>query len=439
MNELKDNDLKLSLAEALDLIKSREGKKYSTEKVNLAELERLTGITRAKLRRLKENGFKEVPHGNKGKSQTETVISGYSGVIDSLLKNNVSNSQVCFEQIQKLGYKGSWSSVRSYISKHRNLIPAKRQSVAPKGNRGRRYSTEPGECYQMDWGFVDAVDESGAKNRAACFAMNCHHCGQCYIEFFPNAKQENLFIGMIHAFKYMGVPKKVLTDNMKSVVIKRGSDGQPIWNHDYEAFMKIIGFETKLCKPYHPFTKGRVERLVQFVKGNFITGRKFINVTDLNEQALDWCNRQNSAYHRASDTVPATEHAAKCLSAALPLDKNPELIPYLCPERKISFDGFVNYEGRRFGVPYTYAGRTVRVCRSGNDLLIFSGDCKQKLTVHPVTWSRRDSYCADQYAKPEQPEEFPTAPVKATIRQLVDLATDDYFDQFDFSGGDDDE
>ena len=27
---------------------------------------------------------------------------------------------------------------------------------------------------------------------------------------------------------------------------------------------------------------------------------------------------------------------------------------YLCPIRCISFDGFVTYEGRRFGIPYSY-------------------------------------------------------------------------------------
>ena len=101
-------------------------------------------------------------------------------------------------------------------------MPAKRQLVAPQGNRGRRYSTEPGESYQMDWGFVDVEPENGDVWRAACFAMICHHCGERYVEFFPNAKQENLFIGMIHAFQRMGVPQYVLTDNMKSVVIQMG-------------------------------------------------------------------------------------------------------------------------------------------------------------------------------------------------------------------------
>lgn len=30
---------------------------------------------------------------------------------------------------------------------------------------------------------------------------------------------------------------------MKSVVIKRDFEGKPVWNHDYESFMKAIGFE----------------------------------------------------------------------------------------------------------------------------------------------------------------------------------------------------
>ena len=104
---------------------------------------------------------------------------------------------------------------------------------------------------QMDWGFVNVECVDGTVFQTACFAMICHHCGQRYIEFFPNAKQENLFIGMIHAFLYMGIPERVLTDNMKSVVIRRDSDGHPIWQHDYEVFMRTVGFETRLCRPRH--------------------------------------------------------------------------------------------------------------------------------------------------------------------------------------------
>ena len=74
MNEQNNNGSRMSLSQALELIKSREGKNYDNEKVNLAELRRLTGITRAKLRRLKKNGFVEKENGNKGKKANDTVL-----------------------------------------------------------------------------------------------------------------------------------------------------------------------------------------------------------------------------------------------------------------------------------------------------------------------------------------------------------------------------
>ena len=57
-----DNDLTVSLAQALQDMKMEQGNDFDVAKANLAELERRTGISRAKLRRLKSNDFKEMPH-----------------------------------------------------------------------------------------------------------------------------------------------------------------------------------------------------------------------------------------------------------------------------------------------------------------------------------------------------------------------------------------
>lgn len=237
---------------------------------------------------------------------------------------------------------------------------------------------------------------------------------------------------MIHAFQYMGIPRFVLTDNMKSVVLHRDLEGHPVWQKDYEAFMRTIGFGTKLCKPRHPFTKGAVERLVRFVKENFLAGRVFYHVTDLNWQALEWCNSQNGIYHRAVDGVPQQIHEQACSEHLCTLPNTDEIRFYLCPERRISFDGFVNYEGRRFGVPYSYPSTTARIERRGDTLYIYSADLKYLLTTHDVTWSRRDSFCEGQYEVLPQPEEFPTAPVKTQIFQLSKPSVDLSFAKFDF-------
>lgn len=436
MKEPEYSTMSPALAKAIEEMRDEQGDKFSLEKINLAELERRTGISRAKLRRLKENGFAEKPHALKGRKAPTTLLSGYTGILDGLLKNGVVNSAVCLAKLRENGFLGGQTIVKEYISAHQYLVPAKRHLVAPQGNRGRRYSTPPGEAFQMDWGFTKVQAYDGSEYNAACFAMICHHCGQRYVEFFPNAKQENLFIGMIHAFRYMGVPKYVLTDNMKSVVIRRDHDGNPIWQRDYEQFMRTAGFQTKLCKPRHPFTKGKVERLVRFVKDNFLAGRVFWNVTDLNYAALDWCNEQNAMYHKGTG-IPQDIHTGWCANTLGLLDDTLELMFYLCPERRISFDGFVNYEGRRFGVPYTYSGKSARVMRDGDTLHIYSSDMGMLLATHNVTWARRDSFCDNQYALPEQPEEFPSMPVKAVIKQLPGPTPDLSFEKFNFSKGDD--
>ena len=430
---INNNGLQEMLTQAIHQMKADYGEKFDIEHVNLAELGRRTKLPRHVLRRLKKNGFVVKPHGNTGRKAEVTVLSGYTGVVDDLLKKRVTNSEVIYDRIKELGYAGGKSSLKYYIAAHEGLVPAERQAVSPQGNRGRRYETGPGESYQMDWGFVNVTSREGSGTfRVACFAMICHHCGERYIEFFPDAKQEHLLIGMIHAFIYMGIPETVLTDNMKSVTTGRDPDGKPIWQSDYEVFMNVIGFKTKLCKVAHPFTKGKVERLVRFVKENFMAGRVFSNITDLNYEALKWCNDQNGKYHRAVDCVPHDKHMAECQKTAGTLTMTHDVLKYLCPLRTISFDGFVNYEGRRYGVPYWYTKKLCRVRRDAFTLYIYDDELNKELVQHNVTWSRKDSFCKDQYAV-NQPEEYPSVPVKTTVTQLEEPEPSSAFEKFNFA------
>lgn len=429
------NGLDKIVSQAIDEMKEIQGGDFDLNKINLSELERRTGISRSKLRGWKKNGFQFTVHGRTGCHKVNQCLNGFTSILDNLLKEGVSNSTVCFDRLESNGFLGSLSTVKRYIASHKYLLPAKRKQVEEHGNRGRRYYTEAGEAFQIDWGFAKVKNNTGEMSRCACFVMVCHHCGEKYIEFFTNAKQENLFIGMIHGFQYMGIPLKIITDNMKSVVLKRDWSGEPIWQKDYDVFMKLMGFETILCKPRHPFTKGKVERLVRFVKENFLQGRSFWNLTDLNRAALEWCQKQNTVYRPSSGWVPEEIHKSNCLSNLKSVKETFELRRYLCPERKISYDGFVTYENHRFGVPVWYSGQTARVERKDPFLYIYSSDLKNLLVKHAVTWSKQDQFCKDQYVK-QEPEEFPTAPVTVCIKQEPAREMDQSFSKFDFSKGD---
>lgn len=64
---------------------------------------------------------------------------------------------------------------------------------------------------------------------------------------------------------------------------------------------------------------------------------------------------------------------------------------------------------------------------------MYADDLSRELAVHPVTWSRKDSFCADQYAD-GQPIELPTAPVTTVIGRLEPPGNKPEFDKFDFEG-----
>lgn len=410
---MKSNDLDVILAQELE--------RYKGKKLNLSEISRRTGISRERLQRWVKDGFKVLPAKKRGRKCGNRKIDEYTSLVDDLLRKNVSNSAVILENLREAGYDGGLTAVKEYVHEHKYLLPPKRTALAPQGNRGRRYETAAGDCYQMDWGFLNVEDEYGNVWRCACFAMVCHHCGFRYVEFFPNAKQENLFIGMIHAFSVMGIPKRVLTDNMKSVATGRDESGNIVYNNTYDAFQKALGFRTDLCKVRHPYTKGAVERLVGFVKANFVQGRTFLNITELNEKVRNWCADKNSLLLKERNCIPLEEHhqEALMLKALPPMEV---LLEYLAPLRKISFDGFVEYEGRKYGVPCTYLERQARVLRHSETLSILSRDGKVELSRYPVDWSRKPKICEGQWdVLPAEggPEEQPTAPV----RQVVHIKT----------------
>ncbi|MFZ5975538.1 MAG: DDE-type integrase/transposase/recombinase [Bacillota bacterium] len=127
-----------------------------------------------------------------------------------------------------------------------------------------------------------------------------------YVEFASRCDLNSLQRCIVNAFSYFGgVPKEVLTDNMKTVVVGRQA-GKPIWNTRFEDFAADIGFIPKVCRPRQPKTKGKVERLVHYVKNNFLPARKFEDLSEhgsiiltSNKYFSDWGELLN-------DTVIAT-------------------------------------------------------------------------------------------------------------------------------------
>lgn len=76
MKGIKSNGFLPIIAQAIAEMEETHGEFSSIDEVNLAELGRRTGLSRAKLRRLKANGFCEKEHGLNGQKR-ESILDGY--------------------------------------------------------------------------------------------------------------------------------------------------------------------------------------------------------------------------------------------------------------------------------------------------------------------------------------------------------------------------
>lgn len=126
---------------ALEEMAAEAGEGFDPQACNLADFCKRTGLTRSKARTIKRHGFsfRALPHGNSGRRAETTVLTGHTGLVDDLLRKGVTNSPVIFEKLLGQGYEGGLTSVKVYISGHRDLVPAKRRAVAPQGSRGQRF------------------------------------------------------------------------------------------------------------------------------------------------------------------------------------------------------------------------------------------------------------------------------------------------------------
>jgi hypothetical protein len=164
-----------------------------------------------------------------------------------------------------------------------------------------------------------------------------------------------------------GWPQEILYDNMKQVRLGPGR-----WNEGFLDFARHYGFTPKTCRPYRPRTKGKVERAVEYVKDNFLLGRTFTDLDDLNNQARIWL----------ADTANVRLHAT---TRQRPIDLLPQesLTPlasvsayqFLDPVRRlVNFESMVHFQGSRYSVPPAFAGQAVEVNAVAGQIVIRVGD-----------------------------------------------------------------
>ena len=122
-----------------------------------------------------------------------------------------------------------------------------------------RYETSPGIQAQVDW--KEDISIKNKFGKIFTFHVFSYKLGYSRYPVFiykSSRTREDVIDCLIASFKNTGgVPKEILFDNMSSLVTFK--DGHATISPKIQAFAKDFNFKIKRCKPYHPFTKVKVE------------------------------------------------------------------------------------------------------------------------------------------------------------------------------------
>jgi hypothetical protein len=262
-----------------------------------------------------------------------------------------------------------------------------RKVRAPRSRKAYlRIETEPGEQAQVDWGSFGQMRIGSTSRPLSCFVMVLSWSRALFVDFSLDQRLDTFMRMHERAFAFFGgIPKTVLYDNLKSVVLHHvGSVVQ--FNPSFLLFAGHHLFETKAAPVRYPQAKGRVENAIKYVRHAFFYGRSYRDLPDLREQARLWClQTANQRLHATTRERPAERL----------IIEQPRL--HALPEHRFDTDlmvpAIVSKEARvvldtnAYSVPPGLVGKSVLVRADDDTVRVVGGE--GVVTEHPRCWERR--------------------------------------------------
>ncbi len=306
------------------------------------------------------------------------VIEPYTSFVDETLTSYPRLVATrLFDMLRERGYTGSLRSLRRYVQTAR---------PRPKAEAFLRLHTLAGEQAQVDWAHVGELLVPGGRRPLWMFLMVLSYSRASFAELVLSLDAHSLRRSLVRAAAFFaGLPRQWLFDNPKTVVLERHGDAvrfHPLLL-DTAAALHV---QPRLCAPYQPQEKGRVERSVRFFKERFFAARSIHSIAHGNAQLLDFIHA--IAHPRPHPIWPERSVADVFEEEQKRLLPLPDLLPSTDMVSPIAVDSraFVRLDTNRYSVPHTYAGRTLTLAASDTELRLL--DANQAVAHHTRCWGR---------------------------------------------------
>jgi transposase len=352
----------------------------TTQGMSLRAITRTLGVSRNTIRKILHAHERQRDTGHTALSTPPdrvprtTKVDAHRARIDELLARYPDiTAQRVWEILTEEGFTGGYTGVKKHMRRVRPAPKPTPSLEAPVFG--------PGEMAESDWSPYELTYTDRRTEIVQLFSYVLVYSKRKFFDVFGSVDLFALMDGHTRAFtRFGGYAAACKYDSQKPVVL-RWEGQQPIYNPRYLAFAAHYGIRPAAVRG-QPNAKPRVERSFWEHERSFLNGRSFRDRDDFRTQLVDWMNRVvdprkrygQSALDRFRDEAPHLR----------PLPTHPydtaRVLYRLC-----SIDGYVDWLGNRYAVPYDYVTDFLPLRVTQSELFVYAPDltCVARYELRP--------------------------------------------------------
>ena len=243
-----------------------------------------------------------------------------------------------------------------YRTLHR--FATERCGFRPKKTTVRVVDGEPGVECQIDFAQMGYLldPETGRRRKVHALIFTAVVSRHMFVWLTYSQTLVAVIAGCEAAWTFFGgVFKVLIPDNLKPVVTDADAVN-PTLSTGWLDYAQHVGFGTDPARVRSPQDKPRVERVVQYVRGNFWAGETFVDLADAQARAVVWCaERAGMRIHGTTQARPVEMFAELEASCLLPVPERYDVPVFT--RVKVHRDYHVEVAKALYSVPEPYLGR----------------------------------------------------------------------------------
>jgi hypothetical protein len=192
---------------------------------------------------------------------------------------------------------------------------------------------------------------------------------------------------LLSCFDYFGGMPEELVIDQDSVIVTSENHGDILFTKNFNLFKEEMGLEIYTCRKADPESKGKIENVIKFVKGNFFSVRDFEDLEDASVSLSNWLVRRgNGKISQATRKIPASvfkEEKKELRPLKNSIFRKDSLISR--ENRSVNDKLYLSYNSSQYSVPNKYRNKDVDIYPTEQKLFVFDKNTGEQIACHNIS------------------------------------------------------